>query len=313
MIGKEVTLHPQCEAFLNAVAAADRPPWQDMEVNEAREIFDSLPVFGEVVELPSVEDASVANVPVRIFKPDTSQPLDVLVYFHGGGWVLGGVHSHDALCRRLAKHAGVAVVSVDYRRPPESPFPAAIDDCYAVCEAIASGNSEAGLTQKVVVAGDSAGGNLSAAVSLRARDESVQWFRNLAGQVLIYPVLDSSTSSSTYEEYAEGFGLTRATMQWFWCQYLGSESEVASHNPYASPMHSDDLSGLPRTHVLIAQYDVLRAEAEEFVRRLKVAGVETTVEVAEGMLHGYIHFAGAFDEAAPATERLAQKIQAFLG
>ena len=167
-----MTLHPQSQKFLDDIAAANAPNWPDMELDEARSVFDGLPFFGEPPEVAEVIDQEIAGVPVRIYKPAdlppklAKKPLDVIVYFHGGGWVLGSIESHDVLCRRLANAACAAVVSVDYRRPPEDPFPAAVEDCFTVCDVLANDHSSYGLSDRMMVAGDSAGGNLSVAVAL---------------------------------------------------------------------------------------------------------------------------------------------------
>lgn len=299
-----MTLHPQSQAFLDQRRQENAPAWQDVELGDARQLFDELPFFGVFEDVGSVADESIAGVPVRIYKPTTDGPLDVIVYFHGGGWVLGSIKSHDAVCRRLANHSGAAVVSVDYRRPPEDPFPAAIEDCFTVCDVLSMDHASYGLSEKIVVAGDSAGGNLSAAVSLMAANRGGP---HLRGQVLIYPVLDSSCSGKSYGDYAIGYGLTRDTMKWFWRNYVGDNDSPSRTNPIASPSHCEDLSAMPPTHVLIAEYDVLKSEGEAFIKRLEDAGVPTTVQHCRGMLHGFVHFAGSFDEAIPATIELAAK------
>ena len=304
-----MTLHPQSQAFLDERAKEGAPAWQDMPLDDARQIFDNLPFFGEVLDLAEVTDSEIAGVPVRIYKPSTEGTLDVIVFFHGGGWVLGGIESHDALCRRVAEYSGAAVVSVEYRKPPEDPFPAAVEDCFTVCDVLSMDHASFGFSKKMVVAGDSAGGNLSAAVSLMAAQRGGP---EIAGQVLIYPVLDGSLSGESYEQLATGYGLTRDTMAWFWDQYTGSMESAARTNPLASPANAEELSGLPATHMLTVEYDVLRTECETFAQKLRDAGVKVSTQHCDGMLHGFIHFAGPFDDAIPATREVAEKCRELL-
>ncbi|NND97049.1 MAG: alpha/beta hydrolase, partial [Pirellulaceae bacterium] len=258
-------LHPQSKTFLDAIAEANAPAWFEMELSDARRVFDTMPFFGQPPAVADISDYPIAGVPVRLYRPELNKKHDVIVYFHGGGWVLGSVDSHDVVCRRLALAAGAAVVSVDYRRPPEDPFPAAIEDCFTVCDVLAMDHESFGLSGRMMVAGDSAGGNLSVAVSLMARDRGGP---SLAGQMLIYPVIDSAMSGESYQTYGDGFGLTRETMAWFWNNYAGDPTSASRSHPRASPAHEKDLSGLPDTHVLTAEFDVLRSEAELFADRL---------------------------------------------
>lgn len=297
-------IHPQCKAFLASLREAGRPAWNEMPLDEARRTFNELPVFGDRVEVDNVADETIAGVPVRIYHVDRSRPRDVIVYFHGGGWVLGGLESHDALCRRLAKAADATVVNVEYRNPPESPFPAAAEDCFTVCDVLSVDHASYAVTDRIVVAGDSAGGNLAVAVSLMARQRGGP---QLAGQVLIYPVLDATMASESYQRFATDHGLTADVMSWFWELYAGAGPNSSRQNPLASPAAADDLSGLPPTHMLLAEYDVLRDEGQAFAERLIAADVPTTVKQYEGMLHGFVHFAALFDEAAVATQELAMR------
>ena len=307
-----MTLHPDSRAFLEMIEAAAAPAWYEMPVDEARRTFNELPLFGETVALPAVEDKLYAGVPVREYRAD-SREGGVIAYFHGGGWVLGDLESHDALCRRLAQGSGATVVSVDYRKPPESPFPAALEDCYAVCQQISQQIGRSDHHRRLIVAGDSAGGNLAIATALKARQQqSSGESPKLAGQVLIYPVLDAAMSSASYRSLADGFGLTRQTMAWFWEQYTGPAGAAARQDPLASPLAAEDFADLPPTHVLTAEYDVLRDEGRELVRRLQAAGVPVSHHDQVGMLHGFVHFAAAFQDAAAVTQALAQTCRQML-
>lgn len=302
-------LHPQSKDFLTMVREADRPAWNEIPLNEARETFNGLNVFGDAPEVDNVRDELIAGVPTRIYHVNQERPRDVIVYFHGGGWVLGCLDSHDAVCRRLAKAADATVISVEYRNPPEDPFPAAAEDSFTVCDVLALDHQSFGVTDRIIVAGDSAGGNLAVAVSLMARQRGGPM---LAGQVLIYPVLDSSMSTESYREFADEYGLTADVMGWFWEMYTGAGPASTGSDPLASPTCAKDLSGLPRTHVLLAEYDVLRDEGWAFADRLKAAGVSTTVNQYDGMLHGFFHFAALFDDSTAALTEVASKCREML-
>ena len=301
-------LHPQSQAFLAALREADKPAWNEMPLDEARETFKTLPFFGQAPEVDNVRDELIAGVPTRIYHVDPERPRDVIVYFHGGGWVLGGIESHDALCRRLASGADATVVGVEYRNPPENPYPAAAEDCFTVCDVLALDHDLFSISNRMVIVGDSAGGNLAVAVSLMARQRGGP---ALAGQVLIYPVLDSSMSTESYRQFATDHGLTADVMRWFWEMYTGDDQSSSRHDPLASPSFAEDLIGLPPTHVLLAEYDVLRDEGRVFAERLMAAGVPTTVKQYDGMLHGFFHFAELYDDSVAATDEVASHCRDF--
>jgi acetyl esterase len=241
---------------------------------------------------------------VRVYRREAEvETPPVVLFFHGGGWVLGDLDTHDALCRRLCSLAQCVVVSVDYRRAPEHRFPAALDDCYDAVEYVgAHGDRLRVDATRLIVAGDSAGGNLAAAVAIKARNESGP---KILAQVLIYPVLDQRCDTPSYQSLAEGYGLTRDDMKWFWAQYAG---DVAG-GVYLSPSEVDSPRGLPSTIVITAQYDVLRDEAETFAQRLKAADVNVNHRRYEGAIHGFVHFAGAMDIGHRATKEIARDIR----
>lgn len=301
-------LHPQSKAFLAMIREANRPAWYELPLEVARQTFNDLGVFGDRPNVDNVSDLNIGGVPTRIFHVDASNPRDVIVFFHGGGWVLGGLDSHDPFCRRLALAADATVVSVDYRQPPENPYPAALEDCFTVCDVLSLDYQSLSLGGRMVLAGDSAGGNLAAAVSLMARDRGGP---SLAGQVLVYPVLDGSMSTESHRVLAEDHGLTADVMAWFWDSYTGTGPESSRSSPLASPVAAE-LSGLPPTHILLAEYDVLRDEGQKFAERLMVAGVPTTVNQYDGMLHGFVHFAELFDDSARALEEVATRCREML-
>ena len=301
-------LHPQSQSFLDAVAAKNAPAWSDMPIAQGREVFSGLTdLFGTGPELRRVEDVSTdSGVPLRIYQADTTRPRPVVMFFHGGGWVLGDIETHDTLCRHLAAESGLAIVSVDYRRAPEHPYPAAFDDCFAATQFVAEHSDQLGVAaRKLAVAGDSAGGNLAAAVALKSRDADGP---PIQGQLLIYPVLNREFDGRSYVQFAEGFGLSRAVMMWFWEQYLGANVLDA----YASPVLAESLVGLPQTHVITAEYDVLRDEGKAFAELLTAAGVATNHRCYDGMLHAFMHFTGAIEAGREAISDAAEVLRGFV-
>ncbi|MFD3761958.1 alpha/beta hydrolase [Streptomyces sp. NPDC058622] len=231
-------------------------------------------------EVAAVYDTGAADVPVRVYDPApgaAGRPL--VVFLHGGGWVMCGTDTHDALCRRLAAASGAVVVSADYRLAPEHPWPAAPDDALAV---LLWARSEAGALgcdpDRVVVAGDSSGGNLAAVTALRAPGL-------LAGQLLFYPPLDASMAAESVEAYATGYFHTAAHMAWYWDCYGGDPA-----HPHVSPLRASraELAGLPRTLIVLADCDVLRDEGLAYARRLGAAGVDCAVQLHPGVFHGFL-------------------------
>jgi acetyl esterase len=239
------------------------------------------------------------EIPARIYTPEGLGPFPLLVFFHGGGFVVGNLDSYDEMCRTLCRGAGCVVMAVDYRLAPEHKFPAAPDDCLAATRWAAehAGEFNADPT-RLVVAGDSAGGNLATVTALRIRDEGGP---RLCGQLLIYPITDYHTPPTpSYLTNANGYLLTRDLMIWFWGHYLSSTSE-ASH-PHAAPLRASDLSGLPPTLVITAEYDPLRDEGERYAARLQQAGAPVVLSRYEGMIHGFLTLGDLFDESRRATE-----------
>ena len=300
-----MTLHPQAQSFVDQIAEQNRPGWHTMSAGEARALFDEMKgIFGRGPELHSVEDRKTdGGVAVRVYRPTDSTDLPVVVYFHGGGWVLGNIESHDSVCRNIAKAADAVVVSVEYRLAPENKYPAAFHDCYAATKWVADEASALGVdANRLIVAGDSAGGNLAAAVAIKARDRGGP---AICKQVLIYPVIEPDFTTDSYLSCAEGHGLTRETMQWFWEQYSDGDAE----SRYAC-LANANVENLPSAFVLTAEYDVLRDEGENYAARMKSAGVDVTVKRYAGMLHGFVHFCGYFDDAKIAFVDIAKELSA---
>jgi acetyl esterase/lipase len=299
-------LHPQVRSYLDAVAALNRPAWETMPPAESRELFASFKAaFGEGPQLHRVEDRVIAeNVPVRVYTPSAEDDLPVVVYYHGGGWVLGNLDTHDPLCRRLARETNCVVVAVDYRLAPDAKFPAAFDDCFAATAYVSQHADEFNVDPtRLVVAGDSAGGNLAAAVAIRAAEVGSP---AILAQVLIYPVVEPNYETDSYLAHAEGFGLSRGTMMWFWEQYL-VEEDIA--NPYAVPSAATNLDKLPPAHFVTAEHDVLLSEGESYANRLQDAGIPTTMRQYTGMIHGFVQLSGVFDVGRQAISDLAEHLQ----
>lgn len=288
-------------AILAQMAAEGGPAIHEMAADEARAMYRAMKPDLPEIKVHSVEDRLVpgpgGDIPVRIYRP-SGNPSPLHVHFHGGGWVIGDLETHDADCREICRGAECIVVAVDYRLAPEHCFPAALDDCYAVTCWAASNSAEIGARPgPVSVGGDSAGGNLAAAVALMARDRAAP---EIALQLLIYPVTDAAMSSASYRENAEGYMLSQQMMAWFWDQYC-PQAEQRNH-PLASPLLATDLSGLPAALVMTAEFDPLRDEGEAYAARLAEAGVEVQVRRFDGLIHGFFSQAGIVEAAREGVE-----------
>lgn len=303
-----MTLTKQARSFLDAVAEQNLPPWQDLPPTASRERFNSYTdLFGDGPELATVSDHTIpGNIRVRLYQSQSSRPAPAVVYFHGGGWVIGNIDTHDSLCRRLARFSDCHVISVDYSLSPEVKFPTALNECFAATQHVIDHASDFGIiADRVAVAGDSAGGNLAAAVALKSLRQGEPLIRL---QVLIYPVIARAFDTESYLQFAEDHGLSRATMQWFWQQYMGDQAVT----DLASPELAGSLEGLPAAHVVTAEYDVLRDEGEAYSARLQSANVPTTSRRYDGNLHGFVHFAGIFDDGIAATRDVAEVLKSHL-
>ena len=292
MQAEHAEMNPDARAFLDGLVERNTPGWHQMSPILARQVFASLvDLFGRGPAIDSIKDRSVGGVPCRVYTP--ADAAGTLVYFHGGGWVLGNLNSHDTMCRRLADSSGSTVVSVDYRRPPEHPFPEPLDDCVAVTRAVLEETNE-----PVVIGGDSAGGNLAAGVVSSGVE-------GLAGVVMLYPVIDPTMTTASYRTFADGHGLTSATMAWFWNHYLGGHSQ---DDPRLAPLQAD-LSSFPPALVTTSGYDVLRDEGRVFAARLKDAG-RCVDHVEHGdQIHGFMHFAGVIPAGAEALVNVGQWVR----
>jgi acetyl esterase len=305
-------LYPEVLALLEANEAEGAPAMETLSPGEARQAaIDALKaVAGQSEEIGRVEDLRIPHperpIPIRIFTPAAEGPFPCLVYFHGGGWVVCDLDTHDAVCRAVARRAGAVVVAVDYRLSPEYKFPAAVEDCYAATEWVAANAARLAVDpRRIAVGGDSAGGNLSTVMCLKSRDEGGP---ALALQVLVYPVTNlASFDTPSYREFAEGYYLTRAEMEWFRGHYLARTEDAQS--PYASPLLAPDLRGLPPALVITAECDTLRDEGEAYAKRLAEAGVEVTCTRYGGMIHPFFSLGGVFSQGRRAIEQVAAAVR----
>jgi acetyl esterase len=305
-----VPLDPQAKALLDQMAAAGAPPLETMSATDARAGFAGMKELGGAMEpLRKTEDISIpvpdGQIPVRVYTPEGNAPMPGVVYFHGGGWVIGSPETLDAPCSMIANAANCVVVSVDYRLAPEFKFPTAAEDCYAATRWVAENARQLGIDpSRLAVAGDSAGGNLSAVVALMARDRGGP---ALVYQALVYPVTDFNFDTPSYTENAEALLLTKAAMVWFWNHYLRSPED--GQNPYASPLRASDLSNLPPAFVVTAEYDPLRDEGRAYAERLRQAGVTVEAKNYDGMIHGFFQMPAVLAQGRQAVLDVAARLK----
>jgi acetyl esterase len=302
-------LDPQARTYLDELAALGAPPPWEQELAEVRQANETAApgLFGPVPPVP-FEDRAVpgpaGRIGVRVYSGGGAD-APALVYFHGGGWVIGSLDTHHGVCATLAQEAGCTVVSVDYRLAPEHPFPAALDDAWAATVWASEHPAELGTRSgPVAVGGDSSGGNLAAVVAVWARDGGLP----LARQLLVYPVCDADFETPSYREFAEGVGLTRAGMRWFWDQYLPEEEKRLVVE--ASPLRAGDLRGVAPASVVTAEYDVLRDEGEAYAQKLEEAGVPVTLSRYDGLIHGFLRMPAVLDRARESLSEAAAALRA---
>jgi len=306
-------LDKHAAALLQQLAAQGGPALNELDPPAARAASSQLRALnGEPEPVASIVNRSIpgpaGDIPVRIYTPKGSGPFPILMYFHGGGWVIGSPDTVETTCTMLANRAGAVVVSVDYRLAPEHKFPAAVEDCYAATLWAAQNAREInGDAARLAVSGDSAGGNLSAVVSLLARDQGGP---KLAFQVLVYPVTDFNLETESYRQNGEHYFLTTAMMKWFWNHYIRTEADGQDWR--ASPLRAEDLSNLPPAFVVTAEFDPLRDEGEAYAHRLLSSGNTVTLKRYAGQIHGFFTMPGAMPAGRQAIEDAAALLrQAF--
>ena len=297
-----MALDPQAKAVIELAIKAGRPPYHTLSPKEARQLFletrpfstPPAPAIGTVRDLAA--EGPVGQIPLRLYRPagvPEATRLPVYVYFHGGGWVIGDLESHDVLCRQLTAESAACVIAVDYRLAPEHKFPAAADDAWAATRWIAANAAELNVDPaRLAVGGDSAGGNLAAVVALMAREAGGP---AIALQVLIYPVTDVGRESGSYTDFAEGYMLTRESMRWFTAHYLGRKEDAMDWR--VSPLRASSLAGLPPALVITAGFDPLRDEGAAYATRLREAGVTVDYVSFGGMIHGFAGMGRVLDSA----------------
>ena len=294
-----MALHPQTAALLLAMEQLNTPAIETQEPTVARAGMEIM-TAPSAVQLHEIRDLDADGVPARLYRPNDRKDLGLLVFYHGGGWVCGSINTHDDVCRKLAQSMGHAVLSVDYRLAPEFAFPEPLNDCIVALRWAYSHASELGIdASRIAVGGDSAGGNLAAAV---ANLQPVP----LKFQMLIYPVTDATRSSQSYQDNATGYRLTANGMKWF-CDHYLSGSIGSPTDPRVSPLFADAVTfaSAPPAIVITAEYDPLRDEGEQYAHRLLEAGVACSLTRYYGQIHGFFSMSHFVDDGAAAITQAA--------
>lgn len=308
-----MSLDPQIAAVLQSLEGLAPPDFSQLDATRYRQFADNLMAMPPGAAMHEVRELRVAGdageLDARLYRPLDQERLPLLVFFHGGGFIMGTLDTHDYLCRALASQTGAVVVSVAYRLAPEAAFPAAPLDCYAATCWLVEHAAELGIDgSRLALAGDSAGGNLALAVSRLASQRQGPKIRH---QCLFYPVLDAACDSPSYRDFAEGYMLTAAMMRWFWSLYGAGASLV--DEPLASPLRAQDLGDLPPTTLITAGFDPLRDEGEAFARRLQASAVPVRLQRCEGMIHGFISLSPFVERAAQVLAQATAELRKALG
>lgn len=307
-------LHPSIRKTLNFIYAGKKKPLHFLSPAAARAHYETTHAFFDM-PLPQVEKVENmilpgphGDIPVRLYRPlnaPKDKLLPMLVFFHGGGWVIGSIKTHDRVCRYLANASGALVISVDYRLAPEHKFPIGIEDCMAATTWAASHAAKiGGDARRLSVGGDSAGANIAAVITHMARDNKGP---AITFQILLYPVTDALGEQPSRSQYAQGFALEGATIDWFTAQYVNSPVDCA--NPLISPLRGNNFAGLPPAFIITAGLDPLCDEGEAYVEKLKAAGVPVTFSRYDQMIHGFVTMGGLIPDARRALDEAAQALR----
>jgi len=304
-----MSLAPEIDAFLKRLDALNLPQVWQAPLDEIRRNTQGRTITsGPVENILEISNRFIpgptADLPIRIYRPTVATNAPAIVYFHGGGWVLNFLDIYDASLARLANQSGATIIAVNYQKAPEHPFPIPFDDCYATLLWVVANATNLGIDEnRIGVAGDSAGGNLAAAVALKARDNDIA----LSVQILIYPATDRNFDTASYKENATGYGLSTQAMQWFWDQYLqGSHHD---ENPYAIPMRASSFKALAPAIIITAQYDPLLTDGERYAELLHRDGVPVLYKGYEGMIHGFFTNMAITPTAQQAIDFIAYEVK----
>jgi acetyl esterase len=294
----------QTRLFLERINSNAAPPMERMSIEEIRRYAEQS-VVASSIPLESISNIKIStaqtDIPLRIYVPKGTKPFPVFVAIHGGGWALGGLDAFDPFCRMIAEQAEVIVVSVDHRLAPEHKYPAGLDDCDAAADWVATHIREwGGDPAHLGIGGTSSGGNLAAAVVLRAKKQKFPVFQT---QVLVCPVTRHRFDTPSYQKYAEGYMLTKKQMEWFWDLYLDKAED--GREPYASPLVAEDFSGLPPTLFILAEFDPLYDDGLAYAKKLETAGVPVTIQ-SYPTIHGFISNAHVLDIGKKAISDITQ-------
>ncbi|HYL99432.1 MAG TPA: alpha/beta hydrolase [Blastocatellia bacterium] len=307
-------LDPQIKSMVDMVKMMEPLDLGTVPVGQTRAAFKMLASMGGAGDpMQKTEDLQIpgpgGDIKARVYRPLDAGTLPALVFFHGGGWVIGAIETHEGLCKSLASRAGCAVISVDYRLAPENKFPAGLEDCYAAARWVQDHADEIGLDAlRIGLGGDDAGGNLAAAVSIMLRDKGEPMPRF---QLLIYPVTDYCVPSKpSLVENGEGYLLTSRDMVWFFEQYLNSAEDGT--NALVSPLRAERLDGLPPALVITAEFDPLRDEGEMYAARLRDCGVTAETRRYDGMIHAFLSLSSMSDRARKALNETGEALKSAL-
>ena len=304
-----MSLAPEMKAFLDANAALGLPQVWEAPIDVIRKNTQTRPALAGPVEpvheiINRFIPGPTADLPIRIYRPTQSQNSPAIIYFHGGGWVLNFLDIYDSSLARLANQSGATIISVNYQKAPEHPFPTPFDDCYSTLLWAISHATELGIDpSRIGVAGDSAGGNLASGVAIKARDNAI----SLAFQLLIYPCNDKYFETSSYREFATGYGLTTQAMRWFWDQYL--QGSAHDNNSYAIPMKAKTYKDLAPAIIITAYYDPLLDDGKKYAELLAQDGVKVIYKEYAGMIHGFFTNMGITPVARQAIDEAAAQIK----